>query len=195
MRKAVRSNISLVIMAMFLLFRAPAVEGQVIAAPPDFPLPITSQKYTESARAKVFFKIYPIFSNAYESLDRKEYGKAEKFFQAILEIDPGNNLARYYLIQIYSHTGQPGKVLTLSDHFIRQYPDYIQGHLAKGYALWGLKDYPAANLAFTQALSLGPKPRQQAEILRALAETQMGLQQYEKAISSFQQAHVLSERP
>ena len=195
MRNDLQRNIFFILLAVFITIGVPSVEGQNITVPPDFPLPITSQKYTEAARAKIFFKLYPIFSNAYESLDRREYGKAERFFKTILDIDPGNNLSRYYLVQIYSQTGQPRKVLTLTDQLLAKYPDYIQGHLSKGYALWALKDYPAALQAFDQALTLSPKPKQKAEILRALGESQMALQQYERAASSFQQAHVFGERP
>ena len=94
--------------------------------------------------AKVFFALYPVFSNAYDSLNRQEYGPAEKYLQTILDIDPGNNLARYYLIQVYTHTRQPKKVLTLADQLLRWYPEFIQGHLSRGYAAGELKDYPAA---------------------------------------------------
>ncbi len=171
------------------------VSAQTIAVPADFPLPITSQKYTEPARSQIFFRLYPIFSNAYESLNRREYGKARSYFNTILKIDPGNNLARYYLMDIYSRTGQPRKVLVQADHLIRVYPDYIQGHLSRGYALWALRDYPAALQAFSQALHLGPQQRQRAETLRALAEAQSALGQHERAAAGFQQAYVLSEKP
>ena len=148
MRKDVRLSIYWVIAAIFLLFDAPAVKGQAIAVPPDFPLPITSQKYTETARAKVFFKIYPIFSNAYESLNRKEYGKAEKLLQTILEIDPGNNLARYYLIQIYTYTREPGKVLKLADQLTRSVSRLYSGTSFQGLRRRGAERLPGRRPIF-----------------------------------------------
>lgn len=171
------------------------VSAQTIAVPPDFPLPITSQKYSEAEGARIFFKLYPIFSNAYTSLNRRDYEQAEAYFNAILKIDPGNNLARYYLMDIYNRTGKPRQVLMQADQLLRSYPDYIQGHLSRGYALWALKDQSGALQAFSQALTLSPPPRQRAETLRALAEAQAALGQHEKAAAGFQQAYVLSERP
>jgi tetratricopeptide (TPR) repeat protein len=122
------------------------------------------------------------FKKTYFHLEKKEYTEAEKKLQQILKIDPDNNLARYYLLQVYRNTGNFDRTINVSNELLEKYPDYITAYLEKGYAAIKIKNYNLAIDALEKALELDTQSRAQKDAIEVnLAEAYFLNQNYEKA--------------
>lgn len=107
-------------------------------------LPSSSAHYGILKTQRIRFDNAPLFKRANVAVIRHDHAVAIKCFEAILRNDPGNNPAKLALITLYGRTNRPHDGIRLCDELIRQYPDFIDAYLSKGYlAMRGTMPGPA----------------------------------------------------
>ena len=159
-------------------------------------LPPTSGRYGIVQTQRIRFRNAPLFQKAADAVAKEDYAAADRLFNEILRNDPGNNSAKLSLITVYDRLGRQEAALRLCDELIRQYPDFSDTYLTKGYLAMKTGQDGLAIEAWEKGLRNAPKdfPRRR-EILLNLGQTYARDRRYAEAKNAYDQALAASFDP
>jgi tetratricopeptide (TPR) repeat protein len=128
-RDASRFRILLPALACAALLSSPGSAARAA----ESTLPETAGEYTWKEQQRIRYVITAPLKDAGAAIADKDYEKAEKALRTVLAADPQHNRAREQLIEIYEQSGRLEEAARLCDELTARYPDYLQGHLIKGF--------------------------------------------------------------
>ncbi len=162
------------------------------SAPALKSLPPSSAHYGIIKTQRIRFENAPLFKRANAAATRHDDAVAIKYFEAILHNDPGNNPAKLALITLYGRAQRHHDGIRICDELIRQYPDFIDAYLSKGYlAMRGAMPGPA--LEFFNAIHTPDRltPGQRLSWFRNRAYLNFDQHQYSAAFADSDAAMAL----
>jgi len=159
-------------------------------------LPPSSARYGVVKTQRVRFDNAPLFKQANAAVHRRDDAAATKYFNKILENDPGNNPAKLALIVLYERASRCDEGIRLCDELIGQYPDFVDAYCSKGYLAIKIGKYDLAATAWQEGLNRAPAGfSRRKEILKALGQAYAHLGKYDKVVSCYTQALALEKNP
>ena len=109
--------------------------GSVLAdgAAPALPLPEDHGQKGWARAHRVHYQTRPLWQDAQSAMGRKDYAAAYGKLREVLSIDPENNHARIYLVDMCTKLGRNDEGMALCDELLTLYPDYTDGYLNKAF--------------------------------------------------------------
>jgi len=159
-------------------------------------LPPSSARYGLVKTQRIRFNNAPLFKKANAAVNQRDDGTAIKYFNEILENDPGSNPAKLSLIALYERANRYDDGIRLCDELIRQYPDFTDAYCSKGYLAMKGKKYDLAAAAWQEGLNkASPDFSRRLEILKASGQAYARLGKYNEVVHCYAQALELEKDP
>jgi tetratricopeptide (TPR) repeat protein len=97
------------------------------------PIPESRHEYTGAQRQRIRYANSTLLRQAHERVAREDYTGARTSLEAVLENDPGNNLARVMLINVHNQLEAYGQARQQVEELLTHYPDFLELYLERAY--------------------------------------------------------------
>ncbi|MDX1905365.1 MAG: tetratricopeptide repeat protein [Thermonemataceae bacterium] len=132
------------------------------------------------------------FELTYTLENQKKLGEAVSFYEKIIDDDPYNYLAWFYLGEIYERLGQAENALQAFEYATLIKDDFADAYFGMGTSYMNLHHYIEARQVFEKVLAL--EEEADADVFCHLAATYEKNKEYAQAIMYYQKAIAIDNR-